>query len=140
MNCLQSAPEALVFPFGWEVMGSWETALPSPRRKTWVRCFCTDSEGLQVGRDFGRSFDSLEFLMFICQPQLRSGMLLEAQEDLTDYDQARLAELLPAPAAALPTKIETTASEDRDGIPQSFLQRLRPAFQSLLISLFPEQF
>jgi hypothetical protein len=79
--------------------------------------------------------------MFICQPQLRSGMLLEAQEELTDYDQARLAELLQAPAAAkLPTEIEPTAPADRDGIPHSFLQRLRPAFRVLLISLFSEQF
>jgi hypothetical protein len=119
-------------------MGGWETALPAPRRKTWVRFFCTDSEGLQVGRDFGRAFDSFELLMFECQPQLRSAMLLEAQEELTDYDQGRLAELLQAtsspqaPAAAnLPTK---------SAPPASFLQRLRPAFQSLLISLFPEKF
>lgn len=123
-------------------MGSWETALPAPRRKTWVRFFCTNAEGHQVGRDaFGRAFDSLEFLMFVCLPHLRQGMLLEAQEDLTDHDQARLAELLQAPAAAkVPTEIEPTAPADRDGIPHSFLQRLRPAFRVLLISLFPEQF
>lgn len=115
-------------------MGGWDTALPAPRRKMWVRLFCTDSEGKQVGRDFGRAFDCLELLIFECQPQLRSAMLLEAQEELTDYDRARLAELLQAtssPQAPAAAKIAP---------PASFLQRLRPAFKSLLISLFPDTF
>ena len=111
MNPLKSAPEPLAFPFGFEIMGTWEdqSTLPS-RSKTWVRFFSADRQGRQAGRDtFSKIFDSIDLLLFICLRGLRAAAALDVHgchwdrsgahrfwvhENLTGEDRERIAEIL----------------------------------------------
>jgi hypothetical protein len=118
--------ENKIFPFGFEVMGSWEdpTALPVPRSKTWVRFFAADRQGRQTGRDaFSRIFDSIDFLAFMCSREFRMAAALEAHgchwnrsgayrfwvhEDLTPADREQIARIVGAHAAAPPKSVIST--------------------------------
>jgi hypothetical protein len=83
-----------LFPGGFEVMGGWMDP-ETGRSKTWVRFFCADSAGAQVGRDaFSRIFDSATLLAFMCSRELRSAIALEPQGELSREDRERIADIL----------------------------------------------
>jgi hypothetical protein len=98
----------------FEIMGHWvePTTL---RLRFWVRSFCTDSQGCQVGRDFSRVLDSSELVAFTCSRALRSALAIEPQDPLTQDDQERISEILRA----------------RNPSPQTLAQRVT-AFLSML--------
>jgi hypothetical protein len=93
--------EIEIFPEAWEIMGQWFD--PTMQRvKYWVRFFCTDSQGRQVGPDlFNRFFESgdFDFLLFMCARRLRSALALEPQKDLTREEREGVAEILRARGA-----------------------------------------
>jgi hypothetical protein len=92
-----AAPE--IFPEAFEIMGQWLD--PTTKRiKFWVRFFCTDSQGKQVGRDaFNRFFDAVDFSLFMNSRRLRGALALEPQEDLTPEELERVADILRERAA-----------------------------------------
>ncbi len=109
----QPVPEIEIFPDGldrsrelsteaFEIMGQWLD--PTTKDiKTWVRFYCVDSEGNQVGREaFSRFFDPMDSLLFTCFRQLRSTLAIQPhqrQEDLTPEEQELVAEILRARTA-----------------------------------------
>jgi hypothetical protein len=115
----QAAPD--IFPFGFEVMGSWETTLPSPSYKTWIRFFAADQHGQQAGRDvFSRLFDAIDLVIFMCSPGARGAATAHGchfdragayrfwvHEDLTRDDRAQIAEIVRARTADAAGETET---------------------------------
>ena len=74
-----SVPE--IFPFAFERMGAWNDST-TLRRHTWVRCFSTDQDGRQAGRDaFSRIFDSINLLMFESRREFRTAIALEPRRE-----------------------------------------------------------
>jgi hypothetical protein len=97
----------------FEIMGQWTD--PTLGLRFWVRSFCTDSQGRQVGRDFSRVLDSSELVAFTCSRALRSAMVIEPQEPLTQDDQERISEIVRA----------------KNPSPQSLAQRVAAFFSML---------
>jgi hypothetical protein len=93
MNSMGSIPE--IYPC-FEVMGQWED--PTTKRlKFWVRLFCADSQGKQIGTDVvDRFFDSLDILAFTCARERRSALAIEPQRPLTLEELEGVAEILRA--------------------------------------------
>ena len=65
----------------FEIMGQWVD--PATKSlKSWVRFYCVDSAGNQVGHDaFSRFFDSIDLVLFTSFPQTRRWLSLQPQED-----------------------------------------------------------